>query len=238
MGFKFWRTEEEIGGRNKIYLIGVDPGTGNGLDFTTIQVLEFPKMEQIAELRLNSVNVPLIYAKLKWLFKYLRRASPNGRSEVMWSFERNGVGEALVAMIQNDDAPDGGVYLDGVELFNETDKRLGCYTTGRSKLVSAMQLKNLVEKGDVGLKINSELLLFELQNFVAVGGTYKAKQGCTDDAIMAMMVVMKVLNRVAAYDDHARKIVYESVDPNSDLVADPNSPVDQFGDEPTPWAMS
>lgn len=237
MGFKFWRTEEEIGGRDKTYLVGVDPGTGNGLDFTTIQVVEFPKMEQIAELRLNSVHIPLIYAKLKWLFKYLHRQTPKGRSEIMWSFERNGVGEALVAMIQNDDSPDGGVYMDGVDLYNENDKRLGCYTTGRSKLVSCMQLKNLVEKGgDTGLKINSELLLFELQNFVSVGGTFKAKQGCTDDAIMAMMVIMKVLSRVASYDDHARKIVYESVDPDADMT-DPNAPIDQFGDEPAPWGV-
>lgn len=236
MGFKFWRSEDEIGGRDKTYIVGLDPATGNGKDFTCIQVVEFPKMEQIAELRLNTVHIPLIYAKLKWLFKFLRRPGPDGRSrsEIVWSFERNGIGEALVAMIQNDDSVDGGVYIDGVELYSENPNRLGCYTTGKSKLVSCMQLKNLVEKGEGGLKINSDSLIFELQNFVAVGGTYQARAGCTDDAIMAMVIVMKVLNRIASYDDRARKLVYESVDPDSDAQVD--NP-DQFGDEPVPFAI-
>ena len=236
MGFKFWRSEAEIGGRDKSYIVGLDPATGNGKDFTCIQVVEFPKMEQIAELRLNTVHIPLIYAKLKWLFKFLRKPGPDGRgkSEITWSFERNGIGEALVAMIQNDDSPDGGVYIDGVDLYSENPNRLGCYTTGKSKLVSCMQLKNLVEKGEGGLKINSDSIIFELQNFVAVGGTFQARAGCTDDAIMAMAVVMKVLNRIASYDDRARKLVYESVDPNSDAQDD--NP-DQFGSEPVPFAI-
>ncbi len=237
MGFRFWRRDDEIGGRDKQYLIGLDPGTGNSRDYTVIQVVEFPKMEQIAELRLNSVNIPLIYAKLKWLFKYLRKPGANntGRSEITWSFERNGVGEALVAMIQNDDDANGGVYIDGVDLFNETDKRLGCYTTGKSKLLSCMQLKNLIEKGDKALKINSDILLFELQNFVSAGGTYQAKQGCTDDAVMAMTIIMKVLNRVASFDDRARKMVYESVDPDSDQQ--PEIDGDPWGSEPAPMAF-
>lgn len=239
MGFNFWRQQEQIGGKNKTYLVGLDPATGNGNDFTVIQVVEFPKMEQIAELRLNTVQIPLIYAKLKWLFKYLRKPGQDGgRSEIMWSFERNGIGEALVAMIQNDDSIDGGVYLDGVELFNESDKRLGCYTTGKSKLLSCMQLKNLIEKGpETGLKINSKTLLYELQNFVARGGTYAAKVGCTDDSIMAMAIVMKVMARLATYDDKARKMVYESVDPNSDQIDNDESNADSFGDEPVPFSI-
>lgn len=233
MGFKFWT--DKIGGRGKTYLVGLDPATGNGKDFTVVQVVEFPKMEQVAELRLNSVNVPLIYSKLKWLFKFLRKPDEmRGRAEILWSFERNGVGEAVAAMIQNDDAPDGGVYLDGVDLFNENPNRLGCYTTGKSKLLACMQLKNLIERGyPGGIKINSDVLLFELQNFVAVGGTYQAKQGCTDDAIMAMTIVMKVMARLAAYDERARKAVYESVEPDSD-ENQPEHP-DMFGNEPVPW---
>lgn len=237
MGFRFWKKENEIGGRNKIYMVGIDPGTGNGKDYTVVQVVEFPKMEQVAELRLNSVNIPLIYAKLKWLFKYLRKPSADGgRADVVWSFERNGVGEGLVSMIQNDDASDGGVYLDGVELYNENDKRLGCYTTGKSKLLSCMQFKDLVEKGDTGIKINSDILLFELQNYVASGGTYIAKQGCTDDAISAMLIIMKVLSRVASYDDRARKIVYESVDPDADENT-PDGGGDPWGGDPAPFAV-
>jgi hypothetical protein len=98
-----------------------------------------------------------------------------------------------------------------------------------------MQLKNLIEKGKTGIQINSDLLLFELQNFIAQGGTFMAKEGCTDDAISALTIVMKTLTRLASYDDKARKVVYESVDPDSDAAENnPDTPQDQFGDEPVP----
>jgi hypothetical protein len=230
MGFRFWT--DKLGGHNKTYFVGVDPATGNGRDFTVVQIIEFPSMVQVGELRLNSVNVPLIYSKIKWLLKYLRQPDANRRrADIVWSFERNGVGEALVAMIQNDDAMDGGVYVDGVELYNEKNDRLGVYTTGKSKLVTCMQLKNVVEKISGGLKINSDTTLFEMQNFVAAGGTYQAKEGSTDDCIMGLCVVMKILNRVASYDDRARQMVYESVSPDSDENQD------SFGDEPVPFSI-
>jgi hypothetical protein len=232
MGFKFWK---EVGGGGKTYLVGVDPATGNGSDFTCIQVVEFPSLIQVGELRLNTVHVPLIYAKIKWLLKYLRQADANRkRADVVWSFERNGVGEALVAMIQNDDSHDGGVYLDGTELFNESHNRLGVYTTGKSKLIACMQLKNLIEKVKGGITINSDVLLIELQNFVATGGTYQARLGSTDDAVMAMCVVMKLLNRLSSYDDKARALVYETVQPDADAQGDQD---DLFGDEPVPFAV-
>jgi hypothetical protein len=233
MGFKFW--VDKIGGYGKTYLMGVDPATGNGNDFTVIQVIEFPSLEQVAELRLNTVNIPLIYSKIKWLLQFLRQPGPDGkRAEVVWSFERNGVGEALVAMIQNDDDPRGGVYIDGVELYSESIKnvqRLGVYTTGSSKLAACLQLKNMVEKVKGGLGIKSEILLFELKNFTAQAGTYKARIGATDDAVTAMLVVMKLLHRLAQFDDKARQMVYEAVAPDSD------QPVDDFGDEPVPFAI-
>ena len=238
MGFRFWKPEDQLGGRNVTYMVGLDPATGNGKDFTVIQVLEFPKLEQIAELRLNTVNIPLIYAKLKWLFKYLRKPGPNGgRAEIIWSFERNGIGEALVAMIQNDDSPDGGIYIDGVDLYNENPTRLGCYTTGKSKLLACMQIKSLLEKGpENGMRIYSDKLLFELQNFVAAGGTYQAKSGCTDDTIMSLAVVMKLLGRLASYDDKARKMVYENIDPDADMrPEDPEN--DPYAGEPIPFTF-
>lgn len=229
MGFKFWK---EIGGGGKTYLMGVDPATGNGSDFTTIEVVEFPSLEQVAELRLNNVNIPLIYAKIKWLLKELRRPdSFKKRAEVVWSFERNGVGEALVAMIQNDDSPDGGVYIDGVDLYSESPPRLGCYTTGKSKLVTCMQLKNMIEKIQGGIQINSDILLNELKDFVAKGGSYEAKIGGTDDCVMAMCVVMKLLTRLSNYDDKAREIVFESISPDADETPD------QFGEEPVPFTF-
>jgi len=179
------------------------------------------------ELRLNTVSIPLIYSKIKWLFKFLRRPGADGkRAEIFWSFERNGIGEALVAMIQNDDDPSGGVYIDGTTLYNEDQQRpdrLGCYTTGKTKLLACMQFKNLIESGHI--KIRSSTLFDEMKNFIAIGNTYKAKDGWTDDCVMSMLVITKVIRYLSHYDETARKLMYESIDPDSDA---PPEDVDQY----------
>jgi hypothetical protein len=188
---------------------------------------------------MNTVNIPLMYSKIKWLLKKLRQPDSNrGRAEIIWSFERNGVGEALVAMLQNDESFDAAWSLDGVELFNEQNGRFGCYTTGKSKSVSCMQMKQIIERAEGGLKINSADLLFELKNFVAAGNSYAAKAGCTDDCVMAVAIVMKLLNRLAGYDETARKLVYESVTPDFNPDADLSATFDQFGNDPVPIAFN
>jgi hypothetical protein len=42
---------------------------------------------------------------------------------------------------------------------------------------------------------------------------------------------MKVLNRMASYDEAARKVVYEQVDPDTVINGD------DYGDEPIPYAI-
>ena len=239
MGFKFWRKVDDIGGPGKTYLVGVDPATGSGSDFTSIQVVEFPSLEQVAELRMNTVSIPLIYSKIKWLLKTLTKPDHRRqRSEVIWSFERNGVGEALVAMILNDDSADGGIYLDNTELYSEGNNRLGVYTSGKNKLLSCMQLKTLVEKISGGIKINSRDLIFELKNFIAAGGTYAAKQGATDDAVMALLVAVRLLARLSSYDDRAKNVMYELVAPDSDVPKQQSGQDDSdMGDMSEPMPM-
>lgn len=215
MGFKFWKPEAEIGGAGKTYLMGVDPATGNGNDFTSIEIFEFPSLIQVAEFRTNHVIIPLIYAKIKWILGYLTRHTRTGKSEVLWSFERNGVGNAVAAMIQNDDSADGGTYLENVELFNDSRDSLGCFTSGSTKLLACMQLKNIIEKAN-GLTVQSHHLLYELKHFVAGGGSYRAKSGATDDCVMATVVMMRLLNRLSTYDDTARTMVYEQMNPDVD----------------------
>jgi hypothetical protein len=228
LGISFWTNT--IGGKGKTYLVGIDLATGTGGDYTAFEVVEFPTLTQVAELRLNTVSIPLIYAKLKWLLKHLRQPGPDGRrAEVIWSFERNGVGEALVAMIQHDDDPKGGVYLDGVELHNDHPTKLGLNTTGKTKLIACMQLKGLVEKLTGGLTIFSDKLLFELKNYIASGGSYAARQGATDDLVAAMLIVVRLLNQLSEYDDRAKQLIYENVSPDAQ---------DDWGDEPVPFFIT
>ena len=223
MGFKFWLPEDKIGGQGKTYLVGKDPATGSGKDFSTIEVFEFPSLEQVAEWRSNEINIPMAYAKLKWILQLLTRPIGRGRADVVWSFERNGIGEAIAALYMNDEK-----QPEFAELYCDQPgtTKLGVFTSGKTKVLACLQLKSLIEKINGGLQIRSAVLLEELKNFVAKGGTYEAKSGSTDDAVMATIIVVRLLKRLAEYNDVAFKAVNEYISPDAD---------DQFGDEPVPF---
>jgi hypothetical protein len=225
MGFKFWVPEEELGGIGKTYLVSCDPSTGTGGDFSVIEVFEFPSLNQVAEFRTNDVNIALLYAKLKWIVLKLSEGGVKGRSEVIWTFERNGIGEALAALYQNDEK-----QPEHAELFCDAPGKYGIFTSGKTKVLSCLQLKQLVEKTTNGLHINSELLLFELKNFVAKGGSYEAKSGATDDAVMATVGIVRLLKRLSEWNEEAFKRVNEYVEPSDSS--------DAFGDEPVPFFIN
>lgn len=210
MGFKFWANQNQIGGNGKTYLVGVDPATGTGSDYSVIEIFEFPSMVQVAEWRSNEVNVPLLYAKIKWVLDFLSRNVPGrGRSEVIWSYERNGIGESLSALYQNDDK-----QPEYAELYSDAVNKQGVFTSGQTKINTCIQLKTLVERG-TGIFFNSDIILEELKNFVAKGSTYDHKTGATGDAVSAVLVVMRLLKRLAEYDETAFSRVNEYVAPDS-----------------------
>ena len=222
MGFKFWKSEEELGGQDKTYLVSLDPATGDGNDFSAIEVFEFPSLFQVAEFRTNDINIPLIYAKLKWILKYLPALTHKGSAEVLWTFERNGVGEAIAALYHTDETPP-----EHAELYSDSDTKLGVMTTGRNKIVSCLMLKTLVEKAQNGFQLNSSTLIHELKNFVAKGGSYSAKSGATDDAVMATVGIIRLLKRLADYNEEAFVRMNEQVEPD----------IDVFGDAPMPMIL-
>lgn len=210
MGFKFWAEQEKIGGNGKTYLVGIDPATGTGSDYSVIEVFEFPSMIQVAEWRSNEVNVPLLYAKIKWVLEFLSRNIPGrGRSEVIWSYERNGIGESLSALYTNDDK-----QPEYAELYSDMGNRFGVFTSGQTKINTCIQLKTLVERG-TGIFFNSDIILEELKNYVARGSTYDHKTGATGDAVSAVLVVMRLLKRLSEYDEVAFSRVNEYVSPDS-----------------------
>lgn len=222
LGFKFWVPEEELGGRNKIYMVSMDPATGSGRDFTSIEVFDFPGLNQIAEYRSNDVNIPLIYAKLTWLLRKLTEHKGAGRAEVLWTFERNGIGEAVSALYYNDEN-----QIETAELVSDHPAKFGVFTTGRQKVLAALQLKNLIEKLTNGINIKSEDLIFELKHFVSKGNGYEAKTGTTDDSVMATLGIMRLLKRLSEYNEEAFKKVNEYVDPDSSM--DDNNDYVPFG---------
>jgi hypothetical protein len=191
--FKFW---EELR-QSETYLIGIDPSTGSGSDFSVIQVFHFPTLVQVAEFRSNTMASPEIYSKLKWLINAMEQRG----CSCYFSVENNGVGEGVIALYMNDESPP-----DFAEFVSSDGNRLGMATTGRSKIKTCVNFKQMFESGKITIK--SKLMLKELKNYVRKKGSYEAQVGSTDDCIAATLIVTRVLEEIAAYEQGAFDKLY------------------------------
>lgn len=175
------------------YIIGVDPSTGSGKDFSVIEVFEFPSMEQVAEFRDNVSSSPLLYKALKSVIKMVE--SKGG--EIYYSVEANGIGEGLLALLENDEhAPENAEFIT-----QDKSNRPGFTTTNRAKMKACLTLRDMIEDGTI--KINSEAVLTELKNYIRTRKGYEAKEGATDDAISAILIVIRILDQIIQFDDDA-----------------------------------
>jgi hypothetical protein len=225
--FKFWA---EIN-PSMSYLVGCDVASGTGSDFSTIEVIEFPSLRQVAELRSNQISIPQLYGRLKWIVNYLAKpAQSNKAPEVYWSWENNGIGHAIGALYANDENPPLG------ELVSTDPKNAGVNTNGKTKILACLQLKSLVEKTRNNLQISSEMLLHELKNYVATGGSYAAKSGATDDLVSGVLVCLQILKYLANFDENAHKMVYSYDDDSAGVNLDGDGNlINPDDDEPIPF---
>lgn len=179
--------------RSGMYLVGMDPSTGNGNDLSSIEVFEFPSMEQVAEWRSRTASSVTGYHILKRLLNALDRLS----ATVYFSVENNGVGEGIISLFEADETPP-----ENAEFVSEGGKgRLGMTTTGRSKMKSCLAFKEMLERDSI--KINSKFLIEELKHYIRAGGSYRAKRGSTDDSISATLIIIRLLQEVATFDQDA-----------------------------------
>lgn len=191
--FRFWAPIYQ----ENAYIVTVDPATGSGSDYSVIDVYHFPTLEQVAQLRTNDLPSPQLYSRLKWVLKGLE----NKMCDVYFTIENNGVGEGLIALYEADENPP----LDAVFVGDET-KRPGMSTLGRSKLRSCVMYKELIESDRI--KINSDQTILELKTFVRKAGSYQAQVGATDDCVSAGLLLGRVMNEIAMYEEDAFDTMY------------------------------
>ncbi len=185
----FWKKPQ----RDKTYLVGMDPATGSGTDFTVIEVFEFPSMIQVAEFRSNTMSSPEAYVILKNILRYLESTG----SSVYFSVENNGVGEGVIALYQADERPPA--YAEFVS--EEGKKRIGMTTTKKSKMRAALNFKEMIEKNTI--KIVSHTLVQELKEYTRKAGSYAARTGSTDDCISACLIIMRLLFEIGSFEQAA-----------------------------------
>ena len=194
-GHKFWKKLDQ----NRTYIVGVDPSTGSGLDYNVIQVLEFPTMIQVLEFRSNTMSAPVLYTQLKNILAFLEMFT----KDVYFSVENNGVGNGVISLYEADENPPVHSHM----VSEPGSKRIGITTTLPSKIKSALKFKDLFERGLITL--NSEYLFHEMKNYARKGNEgYGANPGATDDCIAAFLIIFRILEEMASYDEEAYVKLY------------------------------
>ena len=180
------------------YLIGVDPASGTGKDYTVIQIFEFPSLEQVAQYRTNNSRPAEVYAKFRKLVKFFTNAD----CQIYFSIERNGVGEGMISLWENDTD-----FPERAEMFHDEGKNAyGFYTTDVIKLALATKLKMLHETNSI--KFHSIVLIKELKNYVRKGRSYEGRPGMTDDCVAALLIIIRVLHELSESSDEAHQVLY------------------------------
>ncbi len=180
------------------YLVGLDPSIGTGGDPAAIQVFEARSNKQIAEWTHNKTSIEKQVQLLSEITKYLASITKNP-NDIYYSVENNTVGEAtLVAIRDIGEENIIGVFLsEPVRLGNVRKFRKGFNTTNTNKLATCSKLKSLVENDRI--KLYSKKLISELRTFISVGNTYKAKSGDTDDLVMALILILRMMEILKNY---------------------------------------
>ena len=198
-----------------IYVVALDPSLGTGSDPSAIQVVELPSMIQVAEWRDNKTPVQRQVQILKEVNQHIYD-SIGTDADLYYSLENNTLGEAaLVCVAEIGEENIRGYFLsESAASGNPRPYRKGFTTTNKSKIANCSKLKSWIETGK--LKITSKMLLSELKNFVAAGTSFKAKVGETDDLVMAMLLVVRMMQLIQSFDpnvDETLRTAEEFIEP-------------------------
>lgn len=199
---------------NRTYLMSLDPSMGTGKDFAAIQVFQLPEMIQVAEWQHNKTEIPAQIKILRDIGKYIEECQKQGGTntgEIYWTVENSLLGEAANIVIKEIGEENfAGQYLSQSHKHGAKRKIKGFWMTNKLKLETCARLKTLVERDKI--HINSKALVTELKTFVSKGASYAAKGSEHDDLVMALILIVKMLERMMSFDDLIRNTFQETVE--------------------------
>jgi hypothetical protein len=178
--------------KGNIYVVGLDPSLGTGGDPAAIEIFEANTTEQVGEWKHNKTDIPGQIRLLTEINKYIVECTgePNN---LYYSLENNSIGEAAIISLNEF----GETNIPGIFLSESGKKRRGFNTTHKVKLTACAKFKTLLETKK--MKVNSRPLISELKTFVALGGSYEAKVGETDDLVMASLLIVRMLQQLSDF---------------------------------------
>ena len=205
------------------YVIALDPSMGTGGDNAAIQVIELPSLVQVAEW---SSNKAPIEEQVRTLKKISEEIYQQGRPEIYWSVESNGLGEAALVVIRDtgEDAFPGTMLHDPKnKMTGRGGRRAGFITTNKSKLEACARLKFLVENRR--LQLYSKGIISELKTFVSRSNTFEARIGQTDDLIMALILALRMTDYISTWDDQSQAAINSNIASDNENSYDVPMPV-------------
>jgi hypothetical protein len=207
------------------YLVSLDPSMGTGGDYAAIQVFELPTFEQVAEWHHNTTpmnhQVRILQSITKHIHDTIMEKDTSATPQIFYSMENNSIGEAALLRVMDlgeENIP--GMFLsEPIRKGHRRKFRRGFNTTAKHKIDACTKFKELVENDK--MKINSQLLISELKDFVASGMSFKAKPGQNDDLVSSCLLMTRMIKVLADFDP---KIFEKWTDRTSEL-----SPMPIFG---------
>ena len=201
--------------KDRIYVVGLDPSLGTGGDPAAIQVFEANSTEQVAEWRHNRTDIPTQVRILSNIIQHIHDITRDDKV-IYYTVENNSIGEAaLISIAEYGEENIRGYFLSEPGGSSGRRFRKGFNTTHKPKLAACAKLKHLVESNR--MRVHSRSLISEFKTFVASGTSYAAKQGETDDLVMATLLVIRMLQILQSYhsdlDSHMRDHTETMIEP-------------------------
>ena len=175
------------------YVLGWDPSLGTGGDNAAIQVFELPAMKQVMEWQHNKTDISGQLRNVVEMLTYINRESDN-TADIYWSVENNSLGEAALLAIREY----GEERVPGMMITETKNKRRGFTTGNRNKVAACMKLKFYIENNL--MELSSANLVREIKTFVARGAGFAAKDGESDDLVMATILVVRIVQQMLGWD--------------------------------------
>jgi hypothetical protein len=192
-------------------VLGWDPSLGTGGDFAAIQIFELPSMMQVMEWQHNKTDISGQLRNMVEMLSYIKQETRD-TAEIYWSVENNTIGEAALMAIREF----GEERIPGMMITEPGNKRRGFTTGNKNKMSACMKLKFYVENSK--MTINSPNLVREIKNFVSRGAGFAAKDGETDDLVMATILVVRIVQHMLSWDQKLYETLTDRTDMGSETI--------------------
>jgi len=204
------------------YLVSLDPSMGTGGDYAAIQIFELPTFEQVGEWHHNMTpmnqQVRILQGINKHIHDTIMEKDATASPQIFYSMENNSIGEAALMRVMDigEENIQGMFLSEPIRKGHRRKFRRGFNTTAKHKIDACTKFKELIENDK--MKINSQLLISELKDFVASGMSYSAKPGQHDDLVSSCLLMTRMMKVLADFDP---KIFEKWTDRTSEITPMP-----------------